>query len=559
MMRSFWAGPPWRRGLAWGVAVLLGVAALLGTRDGSDLAAKDEPAAKGAPPADLALIPGDAFAFVSVRAADLWNNEGTKALRTQFAKEHPDDYKAIVESVSVPPQEIERLTFVITRTPGPNDPGPEVAVLVATTKPYDRNKVLKDLLPEAKEEKHKDKTYFVQGEAAVYPVNATTFLMGRTETVGGVMDKAGKGGDSVLAPAITLAAGKHAVVGAMRPAALLDTIGNMIPPEVETFKPLLEAQAAYGHIDFGKEAKLEAHIVYGGEDETKGGITAAKGLVALIQTFLPMGEAQLDKMPKGKVDTFKKLYKEFGTSLKDLPIEAKGKEVRVALTLKADVATVSQGVFEGLTMVKGAASRVSSANNLKQLALAMHNYASTMGEAFPPAAITDKNGKPLLSWRVAVLPYIEQDQLYQRFRMDEPWDSEHNKKLLEMMPVTYRMPPADGQEPKEKETKTHYRVFHGKGAVFEGTTGIKISDIKDGTSNTILIVEAEDAVPWTKPDELPFDPKKDPPKVGLKGMDKFNAAFADGSVHTMSKKIDKDVLKALITRSGGENVNIPDE
>jgi hypothetical protein len=558
MLTSFWAGPPWRRGLAWGVAVLLGAAVLFGTRDGSDVAAKDEPAAKGALPADLALIPGDAFAFVSVRVADLWNDAGTKALRTQFAKEHPDDYKAIIESVSVPPQEIERLSFVITKTPGPNDPGPVVAVLVTTTKPYDRNKVLKDLLPEAKEEKRKGKTYFVQGEAAVYPVDATTFLMGRTDTVDGVMDSTVKGSASVLAPALTLAAGKHPVVGAMRPAALLDTIGNMIPPEVETFKPLLEAQAAYGHVDFGKEAKLEAHVVYASEDETKGGMTAAKGLVALIQTFLPMGEAQLDKLPKGKVDTFKKLYKEFGTSLKDLPIEAKGKEVRVALTLKADVATVSQGVFEGLTMARGAASRVSSANNLKQMALAMHNYASAM-DHLPAAAICDKDGKPLLSWRVTILPYIEQDQLYQQFRMDEPWDSEHNKKLLERMPVTYRMPPADGQEPNEKETKTHYRVFHGKGSVFEGTKGIKFSDITDGTSNTILIVEAEDAVPWTKPEELPFDPKKDPPKVGLKGMDKFNAAFADGAIHTMSKKIDKDVLKALITRNGGENVAIPDE
>ncbi len=553
MTRSVWAGPPVRRGLAWGVAVLLGAAALIGTRDGSDVSAKDEPAANKNLPADVALIPGNAFAFVTVRVADLWNDPGTKGLREEFAKEHPDEYKAVAGMVSVAPADVERITFVITKTPAPNDPGPIVAVLVKTTRPYDRKKVLEDLLPEGKEEKHKDKVRFVQGDAALYPADATTFVMGRTDTVDGLLDEAGKGGDGALAPAVALAAEKHPVVAAMRPAALLETLGNMIPPEVETFKPLLEVPAAYGHIDFGKDTKLVAHLVCGGESDTKDATTALKGLVALVQTVLPMGEAQLDKMPKGKVDTFKKLYKDFGTSLKDLPIEPKGKEVKVSLTLKADAPTLAKGALEGLMVVRGAASRVSSVNNLKQMALAMHNLAEVNGH-LPPAAICDKDGKPLLSWRVAILPYVEQDALYQKFHLDEPWDSEHNKKLIENMPRIFMVPPEDGKEANEKETKTHYRVFHGKGAIFEGTTGIKFSDITDGTSNTILIVEAEDAVTWTKPEELPFDAKKDPPKVGLKGATMFNAAFADGSVRSLDKTIDKDTLKAYITRNGGETV-----
>src|SRR5207248_977514 len=101
-------------------------------------------------------------------------------------------------------------------------------------------------------------------------------------------------------------------------------------------------------------------------------------------------------------------------------IEAKGKDVTASLTLKADVATISKGVFEGLTVVQGSARQISSSNNLKQMALAMHNYASNMGDAFPPAAISDKDGKPLLSWRVAILPYIEQDDLYKELQLDEP-------------------------------------------------------------------------------------------------------------------------------------------
>jgi hypothetical protein len=540
-----------------GVAILAGLAALLAAPDGADVAAKDEPA-KGLP-ADLALVPGDVFAFVTVRVADLWQDEGTKVLRTQFAKDYPEEYKAVEKMVGVPPADIERLTFAITKTPGPGDDGPVFAILVRTTKPYDKAKLLAEMVPDCKEQQHKSHTLHVLAGAAVCPIDKTTFLMGGLETVQEILDKAGKDGDNPLAPALALAAGKHHAVGGMRPAALLTTIGNMIPPEVEAFKPLLEVHAAYATIDLGKEAHVEARLVANGESEAKDAVTAAKSLLALAQQLgFPQAEAELEKAPKGKIDNFKKLFKEFTAALKDMPIEAKGKDLPLKLTLKADIPEVSKGALEGFAFVRGAARGAESSNNLKQMALAMHNYLSTYN-VFPPAATYDSKDKPLLSWRVAILPYIEQDQLYQEFHLDEPWDSAHNKRLLEKMPRTYMTPEQAENQDKVKPTTTHYRVFHGKGAAFEGTKGLGIAEFTDGTSNTILIVEAEQAVPWTKPEELPFDAKKDPPKLGLKGATKFNAAFADGSVRLLSKDIDKDTLKALITRNGGEVVKIPDE
>jgi RNA polymerase sigma factor (sigma-70 family) len=84
------------------------------------------------------------------------------------------------------------------------------------------------------------------------------------------------------------------------------------------------------------------------------------------------------------------------------------------------------------------AQRARSMNNLKQILLAMHNYHDANGNM--PHDITDKDGKPMLSWRVAILPYIEQDNLFKQFKLDEPWDSDHNKKLLALMPSTYRTP-----------------------------------------------------------------------------------------------------------------------
>src|SRR5262249_54136989 len=195
--------------------------------------------------------------------------------------------------------------------------------------------------------------------------------------------------------------------------------------------------------------------------------------------------------------------------------------------------------------VKIAKARMESANKLKQMMLAMHNYLDTTKE-FPAAAITDTNGKPLLSWRVAILPYVEQEALYKQFKLDEPWDSENNKKLLAQMPKIYG----------EKGTKTHYRVFTGKGTVFEGTKGVRIADITDGTSNTAVIFEAPDTVEWTKPEEFEYDAKKPLPKLGGVPFEAgFQVAFADGSVRFMSNKVKEEIIRAVITRNGGEVID----
>jgi hypothetical protein len=196
------------------------------------------------------------------------------------------------------------------------------------------------------------------------------------------------------------------------------------------------------------------------------------------------------------------------------------------------------------------AQRRASANNLKQIGLALHNYHDANGK-FPPAAICDKQGKPLLSWRVAILPYIEQDNLFKQFKLDEPWDSEHNKPMSATVVKLFTLPNVKGEAPGT----THYRVFVGGGALFEPKDGVRLPDVKDGTSNTIMVVEAKDGVPWAKPDELTYDPKK-VPEVGY-FKDGFNALFADGAVRWIKRGIDPKTLHALITRAGGEVIQPP--
>src|SRR5262249_33685587 len=140
----------------------------------------------------------------------------------------------------------------------------------------------------------------------------------------------------------------------------------------------------------------------------------------------------------------------------------------------------------------------------------------------PPPAICSKDGKPLLSWRVAILPFIEQKALYDQFKLDEPWDSPPNLKLLDKMPKIYA--PVGGVKTKAPHS-TFYQAIVGPGAAWElrprpnaglfNAEGMRFpADFRDGTSNTILVVEGREAVPWTKPEDVRYDPKKAPPKLG---------------------------------------------
>jgi hypothetical protein len=201
---------------------------------------------------------------------------------------------------------------------------------------------------------------------------------------------------------------------------------------------------------------------------------------------------------------------------------------------------------------------------LREIHGAMFRYADAhkrFDEHLPAAAIYDKNGKPLLSWRVAILPYLDEPPadpfkvgkeigvhrygpLYKQFKLDEAWDSDHNKKLLDQMPDVYKFPTVKG-----KSNTTFYQVLTGPDTVFAGNQRMKLEAITDGLSRTILVVEAVEDVPWTKPADVAYDAKKPLPNFGQTG---FNTLWGDGAVRLLRQGFNEQMLRAAITPRGGE-------
>jgi len=232
-----------------------------------------------------------------------------------------------------------------------------------------------------------------------------------------------------------------------------------------------------------------------------------------------------------------------GPSVKQDPIEALGLKRRPA-------APEPSKVFNA-DAARQAFARTQATNNLKQIALAIQTYADKQNR-LPPAAIADTNGRLLLSWRVAILPYLGQEGLYKQFHLDEPWDGPHNKRLLNIMPFVFKSP--GGKDIARGKTCILAPV--GGNLAFDRTRGRSFADFIDGLSNTILVLEAapERAVEWTRPRD--FDLDQNDPAIGLFGTREGGmlAGFADGAVKFIPQSTGKDVMHALFTINGGETV-----
>ncbi len=511
-------------------------------------------------PEDLAHIPGDAVAFVHARTADFWKGPYFKMYRDMLPKGGADAIAILDDRIAPPLTSVDRVTVVIL---APGQRGPGIAVLLHTSKPLETRKLIQGL----KEMKDGETTYYLlPREGSMSILNKNTLMLGSNDAALALAHRAKA--PAAFEEALALAgSGKKAVVAAMNTSTIPQQVWGKTPPML---RPFGNATAVLATLDFGKELVLDVDFRFGDAEQARDAERSLGEIRQLGKTGLAQAKLDLEKklaaaprvVPLYEFDKIGEVMGPvFGLAMikrgEDLldavPVKRTDERVAVKFVVPEELSNYATAgpmlialLVPAVQKVREAAERTQDANNLKQMALAYHFYYDA-NKHFPAPAICDKTGKPLLSWRVSILPYIEQEALYKEFKLDEPWDSDHNIKLLPKMPVIYRFVGDDAGD-----SQTYYRVFVGPNknpsALFRTyDERVKMKSITHGTSNTLLIVPAAESVPWTKPEELVFPEKGPLPRLNQlrRGC---NVAFCDGSVRFLSSTIAEKTLRELITR-----------
>lgn len=199
-------------------------------------------------------------------------------------------------------------------------------------------------------------------------------------------------------------------------------------------------------------------------------------------------------------------------------------------------------------------------NNLKQIGMALYSYHEAYG-SFPPAYIADREGRPMHSWRVLLLPYLDQTPLYQEYRFDEPWNGPNNRLLASRIPSLFSCPIETSAKGKQAATMTSYVAVIGDETVWPGNRSTKFQDMTDGTANTIAVVEVADSgIDWMEPRDLHLLQmaaainSRSGQGISSRHTGGVNSLFCDGSVHFLPDTLPIESLRALVTRGGGERV-----
>jgi hypothetical protein len=532
-------------------------------------------------PPDLALIPPQAVAWGHVQVAAIWNHEKLNHLREIVLKAGPEALQRL-DTLFVPKiSTLERISFCVLMEQLEEEGligSPHPFFIFRFREPFDPKEVVRAYFPDAV-------TVNLEGGQTVYRdenmreielwfPDRQHVVIGSREKMS-LLWKRAEGKDNLWLPVLRQAERNHVTV-ALNVAALPipDEVRRGAPPQLV---PFLKVQTLVGTVRLTDKISLGLTAEFGTA-------AAAQEAEKALQALCDLGRQQLAILAKEAEQQLFHPNRKPPRPLAELPESVgavlmlgvlktidewlakpqdwvKREDSRLLtrieledLNFMASAVSIGMGLMlPAVQKVREAAGGARSQNNLKQIGLACHNFHDTF-EHFPQD-IVDKNGKPLLSWRVAILPFVDELKLYEQFKLNEPWNSEHNIKLLAQMPKIYEspsLPPLPGM--------TYYKGFSGPGAVFETGKKIRIAQITDGSSNTILAIEAGPAVPWTKPEDFPFDPKKPLPEfVPLPQGTRTNILLCDGSVRTVDlKKLGEKKLRLLIQRDDGQPVEIDD-
>jgi hypothetical protein len=543
---------PWR---------VIALAALSITVLAGPLTAQQPP--QPAKPADqsLAAVPTDAFLFASVKVSKLWDNPAAKPLRDWLAAQKPGPLDAMA---GLKPEEVDRVTvFKASWNP---DAGSAPLILVTTRRPYNEATVLKALMgdkPPDGQRRWTGRAYKTEGPFPwVVFVDERTILYltkdfdDKTPGANLLAQLIVRKADGPLAPALVAAQAHDVTVGVDMSgvwefAELIQAHRNK---EVIPYLTLLKARTVTFTADIDRTARGQFIMTFADAETARRAAPVLEEAIKFLRTQWSEDRTfREDETARVVVGWVLGVLK----SVKVAPVGTNvvaSADVPFAEDLAKLVAVLPKdfGKFQ---------TNAEATNNLKQLAIALHNLHDVHG-IIPGDAGTGPKEIPW-SWRVQALPFIEQNPLFVQLDTKMPWDDPRNLKVLEAaeMPKVFEHP----GRPAPKG-HTYFRVFslpkNAKGAerpfFKEGQRGPKFAEVTDGLSNTFMIVEAEEAVPWYKPDVLAYDGKLPLPPLGAKGADKFLAVMGDGSVQVFRpSKLGEKTLRALITINGGEVFELP--
>ncbi len=502
----------------------------------------------------LDLIPGKAAVFQHYLIPEiLQSNLGKEVIKAIGEKK-------ITESENlfgVPITDLKTISVVI---PDLDVNSLKFQVIYSTVKPYDREKVKKIFVmgkPLLKAENTDPDWIVVNRQSSLHFRDANTFVFLSTDYKKEYLSfKRESGPTDEL---IQKAKKGTPAVAYLSFATLGDEVKKQLPLQLKPFLPLLELKQGKMTLELGEKLNFLAELQTDTAKQSREMELSFKLLIRLAESQITEAKANITKVLKDKPNNSEKvnntleLVEKSEKLLKKIQFSQKENQLKIEFETSSDsfpAKNIVLALTEGISGVRASSEDAQRSNNAKQIMLAMHNYHDAYRK-FPSAAINGKKGKRLLSWRVAILPYIEEQKLYESFRLDEPWDSENNKKLLPKMPKMFALPSED-----PTKGKTHFRVFVGKSGIsklgFDYLQGRTIPEMIDGTSSTIALVEAKEAIEWTKPEELSLTADQDPKSLLLMYHNRYLVAMFDGSVRFLSEKISKTTLLQALTIDGGE-------
>jgi len=537
------------------VVFAAGVLSLVGSRVGlAQVGSKSETPEEGhSAVAGLEYVPPEAMLVASIRPAALLSHPAVKELRDIVAKDEMSQ-----QLFGMPLADISRITAIPLLSARP-DARDALGFVIHTIKPIDEQGILDLVAPDAEKKTFEGHVYYQDKPRRqlrfVYIPDNRTVIFSDQEAAFQHLIHAGRAGagSADWTKSWPTAENVHVAIAGnpVQIKAFMDKATAGAPEgALQTIAPLWNnGTDAIVSLVLDKQLQLRGQYSCKTPADAPETEKALKAVLALVIARFENLQQQLTsntRTPK-LTSTFTGLALQL---MKGITIEQKDQMVR--LYAEIDAQTTSQLLADLATEVQNSrhrAQRLLSFNNIKQLGLAMHNYHSVHGH-FPPPTLFGPDGKTVHSWRVALLPYLEEQDLYDEYRTDEPWDSPHNKKLVKKMPSIFGHPFA-----KTEPGHTSYFVLTGKETAFVGKKGTSIRDILDGTSNTILVVESKPEVPWTRPVDIPYDSKKPLPKLGGYDPEGFCTGFCDGSARFLVHGTLEKTFRAWFTMDGGELIS----